>query len=51
MSVVLDNESYFTVDGSIGFGNDFYFEYEDLEVPENVKIKPATEFLKKFWFG
>ncbi len=46
LSVVLD-EIYFTVDGSAGYGNDFYFEYEELEVPENVKFKPISKFPKK----
>jgi hypothetical protein len=36
LSVVLEDEIYFTVDGSASYGNDFYFEYEGLEVPENV---------------
>ncbi len=45
LSVVLEDEIYFTVDGSAGYGNDFYFEYEGLEVPE--KFKPISKFSKK----
>jgi hypothetical protein len=46
LNVILDDESYFTVDGSFGgdgcYENGFYFQYEGLEVPENVKFKPIS---------
>ncbi len=37
IEIVMDNESYFTLDGSNSYGNDFYYSYEGLETPENVK--------------
>jgi hypothetical protein len=51
LNVILDDESYFTVDGNVGgdgcLENGFYFLYEGLEVPENVKFKPISKFLEK----
>ncbi len=42
LSVVLNDESYLTVDG-----NGFYFEYEGLEVAKNVKFEPIRKLPKK----
>jgi hypothetical protein len=51
LNVILDDESYFTVDGSVGgdgcYENGFYFQYEGLEVLENFKFKLIFKFLKK----
>lgn len=47
IDIILDDESYFTTDGSETNVNDFYYSYEGLEVPENVRFKPVSKFPKK----
>jgi transposase len=45
--VVMDDESYFTIDGSDTYGNDFYYAYHGLEVPEEVKYRFVSKFTPK----
>jgi transposase len=45
--VIIDDESYFTVDGCDGYGNDFYYASDLLEPPLNVKYKNKSKFPKK----
>ncbi len=44
VDVVMDDESYFTVDGSNCYGNDSFHSYEGLEAPEEVKYKFVSKF-------
>jgi hypothetical protein len=43
----MDDESYFTLDGSDSNGNDHYYSYEGLDVPESVRFKFSTKFPSK----
>jgi hypothetical protein len=43
----MDDESYFTVDGSNCYGNDSFHSYEGLEAPEEVKYKFVSKFPAK----
>jgi len=43
----MDDESYFSIDGSDSFGNDFYYSHESLEAPNNVKFKFVSKFPQK----
>jgi hypothetical protein len=43
----MDDESYFSIDSSCGYGNDYYFEYSGLETPDSVKYKSISKFPKK----
>jgi hypothetical protein len=45
--VVMDDESYFTIDGSDTYGNDFYYTFHGLEVPEEVKYRFVSKFTPK----
>lgn len=47
VDVVMDDESYFTVDGSNCYGNDSYHSYDGLEAPENVKFQFTSKFPTK----
>jgi hypothetical protein len=47
VEVIMDDESYFTVDGSNSYGNDSYHSYDGLEAPENVKFKETSKFPSK----
>ena len=47
LEVIMDDESYFTTDGSDTTLNDFYYTNPVLPVPENVKFKPKAKFPKK----
>ena len=47
LDVVMDDEAYFTVDGSEYKKNAFYYHHKCLEVPEEVRYKPVTKFPKK----
>jgi hypothetical protein len=46
LSVVMDDESYFSIDSSNSYGNDYYFEYSGLETPDSVKYKPVSKYPK-----
>jgi len=47
LSVVMDDESYFSIDGSCSYGNDYYFEHIGLETPDSVIYKPVSQFHKQ----
>jgi transposase len=47
VDVIMDDESYFTVDGSNCFGNDSYHSFDGLEAPENVKYRFTSKFPSK----
>jgi hypothetical protein len=47
IEIVMDDESYFTLDGSNSYGNDYYYSYEGLEPPENVKYLFRSKFPPK----
>jgi len=44
LEIIMDDESYFSIDGSDSFGNDFYYSHESLEAPNNVKYKFVSKF-------
>jgi hypothetical protein len=45
--IIEDDESYFTLNGTDGYGNDSYFSHFALETPEEVKFKFKKKFDKK----
>ncbi len=47
VDVVMDDESYFTVDGSNCYGNDSFHSYEGLEASEEVKYRFVSKFPAK----
>jgi hypothetical protein len=47
VDIILDDESYFTTDGSDTNQNSFYYECEDIEAPENVRFRPVAKYPKK----
>jgi hypothetical protein len=47
VEVIMDDESYFTIDGSDSYGNDFYYSYHGLETPEEVKYRFVSKFPSK----
>jgi hypothetical protein len=47
IEIVMDDESYFTLDGSNSYGNDYYYSYEGLEAPENAKYIFRSKFPSK----
>jgi hypothetical protein len=47
IDVIMDEESYFTFDGSNCYGNDSHHSYDGLEAPENVKYKFTSKFPPK----
>lgn len=47
VDIILDDESYFTTDGSDTNENNFYYSSEDVEAPESVRFRPVAKFPKK----
>jgi hypothetical protein len=47
VEIIMDDESYFTTDGSDTNYNDFYYSHPCLEVPDEVKFRPKSKFPKK----
>jgi len=47
IQIILDDESYFILDGSDFYGNDHYYYYHGLEVPKRVDYRPVTKFAAK----
>jgi hypothetical protein len=47
VDVIMDDESYFTVDGSNCYGNDSYHSFDGLEAPENLKYRFTSKFPSK----
>jgi len=45
--IIIDDESYFTLDGSDFSGNDHYFAYYGLPASDSVKYKSVTKFPPK----
>ena len=45
--VIMDDEKYFTVDGSDTNFNNYYYGHECLEVPDSVKFKETSKFPEK----
>jgi hypothetical protein len=47
VEIIMDDESYYTIDGSDTNFNDFFYSSEELEVPEEVRFRPVAKFPKK----
>jgi hypothetical protein len=47
VEIIIDDESYFSLDGSDSYGNDFYYSHELMETPEEVKYKFVKKSPKK----
>jgi hypothetical protein len=47
VQIIEDDESYFTLDGSNNYGNEYYFSHPSLETPENVKFIYKEKFQSK----
>ena len=45
--IIMDDESYFTLDGSDSYGNSFYHSYEGLELLDSVKYRMVKNFPEK----
>ena len=45
--VIMDDESYFTTDGSNDSQNDYYYSHESLPPQDSVKFRPRSKFPKK----
>src|SRR5256885_415298 len=43
----MDDESYFSFDGSDGYGNDYYYDSKELDISDDIKYKSTEKFNKK----
>jgi hypothetical protein len=43
----MEDESYFSIDGSCSYGNDYYFEHIGLDTPDSVMYKSVSKFAKQ----
>jgi transposase len=47
LEIIIDDESYFTLDGSDGYGNDHYYHHTGLETPDHVKYQFKSKYPSK----